>query len=531
MTSEPDRKLIEFVEQRDIQRDFREPISHLWTVVHESSLDEYTSVGRSALFVGPSARQHVIEQGPGWPHAYGDGPAFIEHWEGGDRAREYLPTGNDEGLHSLVVTQSFYGLKPDPAPRLIDEFVLFHNLWRDDENGRYFKLLDDGRPDPAAYFEEGRMLVRTDLLRHFQAARQWDLVLCIDSRRLRLMAAGVDVGGIRTDVVNDLENTCLAGGTGHATGSYTRFFGVRVVLAPPFEKAGAIGFGDRDLEKFPDLIVDIDEDGAEVRMACGPALDPGDFLRTVHFRREVLAPYYERPDIFTVDESGVTCGQLWSFQVRGAAPGNLFCHLGDFGDELPENERKRWAGFNERPMRSSITNPLRRELANHPTARRGIDFEFQRRYRALNEAWERRFGWPLFTEPTGDDVHLLQRVRVPLNDGTPEFEEQLVVLARLVVDSLDGKAIARVVGQGPPNEQSISRLERFLDEERFEDVSVVISALRNLQDLRSRVAAHKKSSKVDDLVKSALGTTDTVAGTMGILIRLCEAMATLTDQC
>ena len=30
-------------------------------------------------------------------------------------------------------------------------------------------------------------------------------------------------------------------------------------------------------------------------MACGPELDPGDFLRTVHFRREVLAPYYEHP--------------------------------------------------------------------------------------------------------------------------------------------------------------------------------------------------------------------------------------------
>lgn len=70
--------------------------------------------------------------------------------------REYLPTGNDDGLHALVITQSCYGLKPDPAPRLIDEFVLLHNLWRDDENGHYFKLLDDGRTDPVAYFVDGR---------------------------------------------------------------------------------------------------------------------------------------------------------------------------------------------------------------------------------------------------------------------------------------------------------------------------------------------------------------------------------------
>ena len=115
MTPQLDPKLIEFVEQQDIQRKFRDPISHLWTVVHESSLDEDTSVGRSALFVEPGARQRVIEHGPGWPRGYENGPAFVESWGGDGRVREYLPTGNDEDLHPLVVTQSFYGLKPDPA--------------------------------------------------------------------------------------------------------------------------------------------------------------------------------------------------------------------------------------------------------------------------------------------------------------------------------------------------------------------------------------------------------------------------------
>ena len=73
MTPQPDPKLIEFVEQQDIQREFRDPISHLWTVVHESSIDEDASVGRSAIFVEPGARQRVIEHGPGWPHGYDNG--------------------------------------------------------------------------------------------------------------------------------------------------------------------------------------------------------------------------------------------------------------------------------------------------------------------------------------------------------------------------------------------------------------------------------------------------------------------------
>ena len=370
--------------------------------------------------------------------------------------------------------------------------MLFHNLWRDDETGHYFQLLDDGRTDPVVYFEDGRMLVRTDLLHQFQAARQWDLVLWIDSRRLRLSAPGVDMEAIRTDVVHDLDNTCLVGGSGHSVGGFTRFYGVRVVPAPPFEQAGTIGFGDSHSETFPELIFHIDEDGADVRMACG---------------------------------------QLWNFQVHGAAPGLLFAHLGDFGQELPEAERKRWAGFNHAPARSGITDPLRRELAASPIARRGIDFEFQRRYRSLNEAWHRRFGWALFTEPTGDDVHLMKRVRVPLNDGAPEFEEQLGVLARLVVDSIDSKALSKAVGAGTPNEKSISKLERFLGEQAFEEPESAISVLRDLQDLRSKVAAHKKSSKVDAVVQSTLETTDPVAGIMRILIRLCEAMERIEDRC
>lgn len=105
------------------------------------------------------------------------------------------------------------------------------------------------------------------------------------------------------------------------------------------------------------------------------------------------------------------------------------------------------------------------------------------------------------------------------------------MLARLVVDSLDGKAIGKLVGTGPPNERSISTLERFLDEESFEGAGLAISALRDLQDLRSKVAAHKNSSTVATVIESTLGTTDTVAGIMSILIRLCEAMRTLEEQC
>ena len=56
-------------------------------------------------------------------------------------------------------------------------------------------------------------------------------------------------------------------------------------------------------------------------------------------------------------------------------------------------------------------------------------------------------------------------------------------------------------------------MERFLEEESFEEAELAISALRDLQDLRSMVAAHKPSSKVDAVIQSAIETNDPVAGT------------------
>ena len=264
-------------------------------------------------------------------------------------------------------------------------------------------------------------------------------------------------------------------------------------------------------------------------MACGPRLDPNDFLETVQFRRDVLRPYYDQPAKYTVNESGVSCGHLWSFRVYSTPPGNLSSMIGDFGEELPEAERIRWSSFNVAPEHPSITDPLRRSLAKHQMAERGVNYEFARRYDSLNRSWEQRFGWPLFTQRSGDDVHLLKRVRVPLDDGVAEFEEQLGILARLVVDYLNESEIIRAAGRGDQNEKGIGKLERLLAAEGF-DAAAAIGTLRDLQLLRSKVAAHRKTDDTWNLVESKLGTRDTVAALMQLLIRLCEALRSLEEH-
>lgn len=535
MTNEPQagtekRRIIDYINQVDVARDFRRALTSTWTTVEESTVEDSERMGRHAAFCDPGARSSLMSRGPGWPHGVArPGPATVEYMEDGDTRVEYLPEGNDDGIHALVITQTFYAVKIDPLPRLMDEFVLFHNLWRDDSSGSYVKILDDGSEEPAAFFDSGRFNVRTSLVREFQAARQWDLMLFVDSVRYHTQTAGLDLDTIRHDVVNDLENTCLAGSNGRSFRPFTRFFGIRTLPPPSSNHARPVGTWGRTDEVFPVLIVGIDNNGNPERVACGPRPDPNDFLTTVQFRREVLRPYYDQPAKYTVDESGVSCGQLWSFRVYSTPPGNLSSMIGDFGEELPEAERIRWASFNVVPEHPSITDPLRRDLARHPMAQRGVNHEFARRYDSLNRSWAQRFGWPLFTQRSGDDVHLLKRVRVPLDDGVAEFEEQLGILARLVVDYLNESEIVRAVGKGDPNEKGIGKLERFLAAEQL-DASATIITLRDVQLLRSKVAAHRKTDDTWRLIESKLGTRDTVAAVMQLLIRLCEALRSLEEQ-
>lgn len=534
--SQPDdadvRRVTDYIMQADVVREFRRHTAATWTTVDESSVDDVQRMGRHAAFCDPSARPALMLTGPGWPHGIArPGPAIVEYVQNGATRVEYLPEGNDDGLHALVITQSFYAVKVDPLPRLMDEFVLFHNLWRDDGSGSYVKVLDDGSEEPAAFFDDGRFIVRTSLIRQFQAARQWDLLLCVDSLRYHSDTAGHDLDAIRVNLVEELENTCVAGSNSRGLRPFTRFFGVRALPPPGREHAGSIGSWGRTDEVFPELIVDIDSDGNPVRMVCGPDLDPNDFLTTVQFRREVLRPYYDQPEKYTVDESGVSCGHLWSFRVYSTPPGNLSAMLGDFGQELPESERTRWAGFNVAPEHPSITDPLRRELARHPLAPRGINYEFARRYDSLNCSWESRFGWPLFTQRSGDDQHLLKRVRVPLDDGIAEFEEQLGVLARLLVDYLNEKDIIRNVGKGDANEKGIGKLARLLVAIGSDTADAILAAFRDLQLLRSKVAAHRKTDDTWKLIESRLGTRDPVAALMQLLIRLCDAMRLLEEHC
>ncbi len=218
------------------------------------------------------------------------------------------------------------------------------------------------------------------------------------------------------------------------------------------------------------------------------------YLTPVYFRREVLKRYYELPEKSLIEGSYVSCGGLWGLDIDNDHPDHVMVFLGDLGRDLPEMERPYWRSFNVVPTGRPSRTVIMRALLAQPTAPEAPDLRFKSAYRRFNTKWQERLGWSLFKEPEPDDAHVLQRLRVPLNTSQPEFEDQVMGLAKVMVDALNERTIQDQLPTKVQGEKSIGKLQRWLDQEQYPSADRDIAFLRRLQLLRSKATAHRKGS-------------------------------------
>ena len=152
-----------------------------WTIVYDTWRDETSNGAQYSAFSDPSRRERALSS-DSWGFSIGDGlPGFTQSYTAGTPLTRYHRFGHDEGLEPLVIIQEHYGALPQMLPQLAEEFRLYHNLWVGPDGTHMIKLKDDGTEYLAAEISASSVRVRTNLLRQFQAGRQLDLLLFIDS--------------------------------------------------------------------------------------------------------------------------------------------------------------------------------------------------------------------------------------------------------------------------------------------------------------------------------------------------------------
>ena len=508
------------LEQGDVRQAFESAGDGPWTVLYESRKEGDLDVLRWSMLAPPSLRRDILADINRLPILDFGAPGFVQIRDGGHERTHYERFGGDEGFEPLVIRQEHYGVRPPMRPELSEEFRLYHNLWTND-GAKFVKVKADGSDELAAEIDSESVRVRTPLLRQFQAAKQLDLVLRISSYQyvdgpngevqFGEIASINDQDGVSlsirvVDVMHNRQRPCSA------------LDGTKVVPAPHQKKAGIWPFDDHE-EVYHEFIIGEDADGEPIRHTCdqdqlanyfGKNPDAPHYLTSVFFRREVFKRYYDQPQRFSISDGYLSCGSLWGIRLDNNRPDHVMVFLGDLGRDLPESERTYWQTFNVAPTGRPSETLVRRAFLGQWAKPQAPDLKFKSAYYRFNKKWHEQFGWALFKEPEPGDAHVLQQLRVPLDDSQPEFENQVMCLAKVLVDALNETEILKQLPNKVKNEKGINKLERWMSQEQYPSVERDIEFLRRLQRLRSKLTAHRKGSDYIQVLADAGVNDDSI---------------------
>jgi hypothetical protein len=350
--------------------------------------------------------------------------------------------------------------------------------------------------------------VKTRRLRQFLAIRRMHLAVFFDF----IVFAEVPIGDVPESERevrhnDDAYRYSLHVDNGVLTGRvFSRLLGKKLIAPLPVEQSGTWPY-EVEETKFADFIVGIDKDGKNVLSTCDPEFldnffgkNPGapNYLTPVVFRRDVLKKYYDHPEKYTVSDGYLSCGHLWGLRIDNQAEDRVVVFLGDLGKTLAFEEQTYWKSFNSSPDGggkdlSDVT--FRRSFMGQFAESTSPELLFKNRFASFNEQWEERFGWRLIRRLQDEDAHVLKRLRVPLTSSMAEFEDQLLCLTKLLVDSLNDADMSKVLPTSIPEEKSISKFERFLSAKGYPEAQRDVALLRLLQEARSSAFAHTKGEK------------------------------------
>ena len=154
---------------------------------------------------------------------------------------------------------------------------------------------------------------------------------------------------------------------------------------------------------------------------------------------------------------------------------------------------------------------FRRQILALPTNSNQSEHLFKQRYNHLQKESEKYLGWQLLQPLDFRDEHHLKGLRIPSTDEQRDFDELVLSLTKILIDSLNQKELKKLISleqeQNLSSDQkeslkgSIGCLEIALSSCGVEDAADHITFLRKLQKLRSTGSAHLKGSNYQKIAK------------------------------
>jgi len=493
--------------------DFLKKIGNLgkdeWIVVYSSHRnDSEWSVFYSALISEKKIKKSLSD--PSWDLSIGSGlPGFSFYFKNRKEIGTYSKC-SDDGIEPLVVRRGFHGMK-DGYWELSEEFRYYFNLYEDRPHNKFILIDDNGDDEDVILISDKEIKIKLRLIKEFLAAKKMRLALFFDLNRFSkktIEELGIkeyhehkkagdfvySIGARNWDVLSDDKKK-----------SQGFLMGKKLILGLKDFKPKLF---DRDEKKFVDFVIGIDENGKKITHTCdekklanffGKNKGSPYFVTPVLFKKDVLAKYYSQPDKYSVEDGYLRCGGMWGLRMDNNHSDFVMVFLGDLG-HLSYKEQLYWKSSNITTKGKISHTAWTRGFKAEFTDPEKSDLFFKQKFVLFQEVWEKKFGWKLFKPLSKDDEHYFKTLRVPLTNEQKEFDEQVLSITKLFIDSLNEQELKKGLTITKKNPKGLDKLEVFLLSKSMKFNSMM-KFLRDLQTLRSTGVVHRKSKKYEKAKK------------------------------
>ena len=505
------RRLSQVQTLQHIQRDMK---WHEMLTVYQAYTEEHSKHYIYCVLI-PSAHIEEALSDSTWDMEFSQCmPNGMVSHKGTKEEHKYLRYGVDSGVEPLIFDRNFHRLRDDYR-EISEEFRLFHNLYHDRKTDQYIKISEDGNEDIVAVVEPNSIHIRLKEVRQFLAIKEMHLAIQFiftETSTQPLEELGFTVGDEdKQDNLmrwmqryGDLDgiNNCRA---------FSRLVGKRLVEPPPKTKSGFWPFAEVSEQKYASFIIDVDENGNEISYTSNPdelktPADPGNirgvdeeapsYLTPVHFRKKVLDKYYHEPSKYSVEDSILRCGSLWSVYIDNHHDDIVCAWLGDLGRDLPSSEQGHWCLHNIPPIGGVSKTYFARQIEAQFANSGRPEHIFKQRYEDLQKVSQAQLGWQWLLPLHTADAHHLKSLRIPATDEQPDFDAMVLSLTKMLIDSLNEKSLRKLIPcekqEAFKDKRGIALLDAALHLNDLEGADTHIDFLRKLQDLRSSGSAHQK---------------------------------------
>jgi hypothetical protein len=462
----------------------------------------------------------------------------------GGRQKAVYSRQSDDGYETFIHWRGDFG-NEEGYLEISEEFRLYYNLFEhvlSPTDRRYYHFHDSGEKELVASIKKSAVRVQLRYLREYISARKCHFLIFFEGMRFSQKNLN-ELGLAETNedaytpnhsynhLIRDISKMPIRN-------DKTQSWLLGKCLIRPIKGFRPSMLGPMsEPHIYESFIIEYDSDGKpkeftsdEEKLAnyFGKNPDAPHFLTPVYFSPDVLKKYYDDPSQYQVHDGLVERKGFWSLRMDNNLVGYVVVFLGDLG-KLPHKEQLYWKSHNILPQGDMSSTGFRRAFLGEWADPEKPDLFFKARLADFSKKWRSKYGWDLFLPLSESDSHYLESLHIPTTaNNAKEFDEQLLAIVKITIDSLNEKKLAEGFTSLKKGAKSIDKLENFLTSKGY-NLSGMILFLRNVQQLRSSTVAHRRSrsenTKLNEYFK--FGTKDLQSIFEDIVIKMIWMFNTL----